>query len=268
MSFWVLHERGGVLVEKNVLLTEELSWLRQINGSPFVNRGRNDSRAQYFAFFDLNLGSPVAKASKPHARADYERYMVSSPGLETFFFAAVARGAFLGRLLEELHKILESPAYLAACRKTLEMRVGEAERRDAYELGVVLASHIVVHARQLELDRQFPDKSRVDRFAVDEYGLFTINARYFPRKVAQIFENQFNDKTYRNLALYSLEELEQTTGPLRYAVVLTPFEERVGDRVQEAISGKGSERVHPASFVAKYLLLDSPEFAYALQTEV
>lgn len=208
MSFWVLHEKGGVLLEKNALLTEDFGWLRQINTSPFVNRGCRDSRAQYFAFFDINLGSPVVQASKPHAKADYERYMIKSPGLETFFFAAVAKGAFLARLLEELHKILESPDYLAACRKTFEMRVGDAEGKDPYEYGIVLASHIVIHERQLELDRLFPDKSRVDRFAVDEYGLFTINSRYFPRKIKNIYENIFTNKIYRNLALYSLEELE------------------------------------------------------------
>lgn len=118
MSFWALHENGGVLVEKKALLTEDFGWLRHINTNPFVNRGRRDSRAQYFAFFDINLGSPVVKVSKTHAKADYERYMNKSPGLETFFFAAVAKGIFLNRLLEEVHKILKSPDYLAACCKT------------------------------------------------------------------------------------------------------------------------------------------------------
>lgn len=66
------------------------------------------------------------------------------------------------------------------------MRVGDAERKDSYEYSIVLASHIVIHERQLELDSQFPDKSRVNRFAVDEYGLFTINSRYFPRKVREV----------------------------------------------------------------------------------
>ena len=216
----MLHENGGVLMEKNVLLTEDFVWLRGINASPYVNRGRKDSRAQYFAYFDINLGSPVAKANKPHARADYERYMIKSPGLETFFMAAVAKGEFLGRLLEELHKILESPDYLAACRNTFDLKVGEADRKDPYEFGVLLASHIVIHERQLELERVFPDQSRVDRFAIDEYGLFTINSRYFPRKIRQVFENMFFDKIYRNLALYSLEELEQTAGPQRYVVLL------------------------------------------------
>ena len=211
-------------MEKNVLLTEDFAWLRGINASPYVNRGRKDSRAQYFAFFDLDLGSPVAKANKPHARADYEKYMIKSPGLETFFVAAVAKGEFLGRVLEELHKILESPDYLAACRKTFELKVGEAEHKDPYELGVVLASHIVIHERQLELAWLFPDQSSVDRFAVDEYGLFTINSRYFPRKIRQIFENRFTDKIFRNLAQYSLEELEQSAGPQRYMVVL-PLDE-------------------------------------------
>ena len=154
-------------MEKNVLLTEDFAWLRGINASPYVNRGRKDSRAQYFAFFDLDLGSPVAKANKPHARADYEKYMIKSPGLETFFVAAVAKGEFLGRVLEELHKILESPDYLAACRKTFELKVGEAEHKDPYEFGLVLASHIVIHQRQLELAWLFPDQCRVDRFAVD-----------------------------------------------------------------------------------------------------
>lgn len=100
ISFEVLHSNGGVLIEKNMLLTEDLAWLREIHANSYVNRGRKDSKAQYVAFFDINLGSPNLKVNKPYAKADYEKYLIKSPGIETFFMAGIAKGEYLGRVLE------------------------------------------------------------------------------------------------------------------------------------------------------------------------
>lgn len=145
----MLHENGGVLIEKNLLLTEDFTWLREINTNPYVNRGRKDSKAQYVAFFDINLGSPNFKVNKPHAKAGYEKYMIKSPGIETFFMAGVAKGKYLGRVLEEFYKILESPGYFSACMRTFELKMGEAQHKDPYEFGMVIASHIVLYTKQL-----------------------------------------------------------------------------------------------------------------------
>lgn len=102
---------------------------------------------------------------------------------------------------------------------------------------------------------------------MDEYGLFTINSRYFPNKIKTIFENLFAEKIYWNIAIYSLEELEQSVGPQRYVVVM-PFQEWIGNKLQNTIDRNSSELIHPRSFVAKYLLLDSPDYSYVFQKAV
>lgn len=53
----VLHENGGVLIAKNLLLTEDFSWIKDIASNPYVNRGSLQSKPQYIGFFDINAGS-------------------------------------------------------------------------------------------------------------------------------------------------------------------------------------------------------------------
>jgi hypothetical protein len=90
----ILLEKGGVVMEKNLILTQDFTWLERINENVYVNRARKDSKAQYFGFFNLNFGTFYSKAEKD-TRYETERYMITYPGLLGLFMAGVAHGAYL-----------------------------------------------------------------------------------------------------------------------------------------------------------------------------
>ncbi len=60
----VLHENGGVLIAKDLLLTEDFTWIKDIASNPYVNRGNLRSKPQYIGFFDINAGSLMEKVKK------------------------------------------------------------------------------------------------------------------------------------------------------------------------------------------------------------
>lgn len=156
--------------------------------------------------------------------------MVRFPGVDENFMAGVAQGAFLEAVLREYIKILTNGAYLHSINSLFHLQMGTLTTNDLPNSVFKIAVHIVLQVRQFEIGREFPDESKVNRFAVDQFGLCLINNRYFINKVTMIFENSFDEKIYSNLAYYSLEELEQTTGPLRYLSLL-PKQEYISGRL-------------------------------------
>jgi hypothetical protein len=59
-------------------------------------------------------------------------------------------------------------------------------------------------------------------FAIDHYGIKTINKYYFPYKLESVFTRYQYQKTYAQLSRTTLKELESSTGTLRYVAVITP----------------------------------------------
>lgn len=60
----ILLNNGGIVIDKNIILTEDFHWLERINDNIYVNRARKDSKAQYFGFFNIDFGPFFSKANK------------------------------------------------------------------------------------------------------------------------------------------------------------------------------------------------------------
>lgn len=47
----ILYEKGGVLLQSGITLTENLDWIRTIRTNPYVNRGNRKAKPQVVGFF-------------------------------------------------------------------------------------------------------------------------------------------------------------------------------------------------------------------------
>jgi hypothetical protein len=79
--------------------------------------------------------------------------MIKFPGIEPYFMAAVAKGAYLGRVLEEYHKIIINEDYLSTVLKTFDLQIGVMNIYNRYDLGFTIASHIVLQLKQYEIEK-------------------------------------------------------------------------------------------------------------------
>lgn len=163
--------------------------------------------------------------------------MIRFPGVNSNFLAGVKGGQFLERVLEEYGRLIVSEGYLKSVIQAFDLKLGNMQERDMRRRVFTVAAQIVLQAEQYEIDKRFADKKQVNWFAVDHYGVFTINNRYFIEKIANTFENIFDEKIARNLARYTLDELQETTGPLRY-VVNTFIQNYLNDALEKACSKK------------------------------
>lgn len=59
----ILLEKGGIIIDKNMMFTQDLEWLKEINSNVYANRGslKNKAKAQYFGFFNLDYGPQYNK---------------------------------------------------------------------------------------------------------------------------------------------------------------------------------------------------------------
>jgi hypothetical protein len=89
-------------------------------------------------------------------------------------------------------------------------------------------------------------------FAIDSYGLKTVNEFYFPYKLEFIFTKYQFEKTYTHLAKHSLSELETTVGPLRYVAVITPRGD-VDYLLERARDGYSESFIITGSFLQTFL---------------
>ncbi len=68
-------------MDKNIILTENFTWIDLIASNPYVNRGYHSSTPQYFAFHDINHGSRLEPINKGYSIHEYEQYMILFPGI-------------------------------------------------------------------------------------------------------------------------------------------------------------------------------------------
>jgi len=79
-----------------------------------------------------------------------------------------------------------------------------------------LAACLILNKKQQVLDSAH--KTGFNKFAVDHYGLYTINSNYFPDKMAFFFRNKYRlyDNFYSFLARMPQNEFEDVIGPMRF----------------------------------------------------
>lgn len=117
--------------------------------------------------------------NKTHAKHEYERYLIRFPGVNSNFLAAVKGGQFLERTLEEFGRLIMSSGYLKSVIQAFDLKLGSMQEWEMRRRVFTVAAHIVLQVEQFEIDKRFGDRSEVNWFAVDHFGLFTINSRYF-----------------------------------------------------------------------------------------
>lgn len=105
--------------------------------------------------------------------------MVRFPGIESNFLVGVKSGEFLESVLEEYKRLTLSQKYLYSMMAAFDLKMGMVSQHDRLSRAFTIAAHIVLQVKQFEISKSFPDSSKVNRFAVDEYGVFTINQRYY-----------------------------------------------------------------------------------------
>ncbi len=71
------------------------------------------------------------------------------------------------------------------------LSLGVISPNDVYSKGIVVASHIALHYKQFEISKSFANPSAVNQFAIDYFGLISMNCKYFPKKMNRIFDSAF-----------------------------------------------------------------------------
>jgi hypothetical protein len=82
------------------------------------------------------------------------------------------------------YKIIQQPKMAKQLMKTHNIFAGNITGKDPYREAFVIASHIVLQTKQRELNLENTGRTI---YAIDYYGLLTINSRYFPTKLEAFF---------------------------------------------------------------------------------
>ena len=104
----------------------------------------------------------------------------------------------------------------------------------------MLSAQKVLIKRQLLLEE--------GEFAIDQYGLKTINKDYFACKLETVFTRYQYQKTYSQLARLTLSELEAEIGPMRYVAILIP-RDWLATELQKAKEGDTKYYIVNGSFL-------------------
>lgn len=214
----VLEEAGGVFVEEYVSLLEGFEWLQDIANNIFVNRAARNVQPQVVAFHSVEHSSPLLRQDKPEV-VQVKQYMRLFPAIEHYFLAAAPHAQFITDLKRQLGENVRKTG------EEMQAAARELVRNSAYKLqGNVWIDLFLISSQQVLVREQ--ERLRLANsptlFAIDSYGLKTINKFYFPFKLEFFFTKYQFEKTYTHLAKHTLQELETTVGPLRYAAVITP----------------------------------------------
>jgi hypothetical protein len=88
----VLHHKGGIIMDSNVILTEDLSWLTKVSANQYANCGNPEFPTKYFGFHNVNFTSNEEKYSNTDGSW---KFIFKYVGLESFFLAGVPQQEFL-----------------------------------------------------------------------------------------------------------------------------------------------------------------------------
>jgi hypothetical protein len=85
----ILYEKGGIIADNIVTLTENFDWIRQIKNNIYVSRGDPGAQPRVVGFYSLYYSSKAAKLKKMEFEMEeVERYMILIPTVEDYFIAA------------------------------------------------------------------------------------------------------------------------------------------------------------------------------------
>lgn len=248
-----------MFIDKKYVLTERLGWLEDIKENIHVNTGNDYAVPQCFAFFSIMDGPPPQKENK-QAQFEADKKMVKFPAISEALWAAVPHSAYFEDLLTEYVSTLESISELPALIKAADLSSNALSLESPRTL-LYLASVVVLQRRQKAIDLLGARYlGRYSKFAIDEYGLLTINSNYFPDKIEYYFNHKYflYENFFNYLAKSSLSELEESIGPLRYLAGVDPFEE-FNTRLESARNQTGEYEVWMDSFFQRFLFWEGKE---------
>jgi len=156
-----------------------------------VNIGNPYAKPKVFSFLSITEGTPVSKYNKK-ASVEVDKYFIAFPGPKDYFIAALAGTEYLTEVLAQYIIIAQNPSAIPDLVAKDKVNCGHMNVNDLNG-AFTLASHIVIQRRQTQLnDGQDKFEDVFNKFAIDEYGLFTINSYYFPDKMWFYFTNRLH----------------------------------------------------------------------------
>jgi hypothetical protein len=261
IPLFLLREHGGVVMSSSFILAESLDWLKTIHKSIIVNRGNRNVKPQYFTFFLMNA-SPGWEKRNREVDFEIEKLVYMYPSIADYFLAGVPKGEFIDNFINSYLKLLISnlPDRNEALSKNGIQR-SNLDPNNIYHL-YSLAAQMAVQLKQKELD-QTQKESKYQQFAIDYYGLVTMNEYYGPQKMYILFKNRLNtrnyfDNFYNLLAKLPQSEFEEVMGPMRFVINPEPYGDEFNRRIERAKSGSGYE-IWEGSFIHRHLFLGRQE---------
>lgn len=64
ISIGILMEQGGTIVTEELIFTESLDWIKQIDANSYVNRGDENIKAKVVGFYDPYYSSSPEKQKR------------------------------------------------------------------------------------------------------------------------------------------------------------------------------------------------------------
>lgn len=253
IMLFLMREHGGAMVSHKLVLTEPLDWVASVHKAVHVNVGNRGAQPQYFAFFNMDAGPRWDKKNRD-VEFEVEKLVYTFPGITDVLLAGVAKGEFLKEMYRRFIELANADV------PQRNAMLGQVERgnlnpQNVYHL-YSLAGHLVLQAKQRELE---PQDQKFFKFAIDHFGLVTMNENYAPQKMHVLFKNRLNtrnyfDNFYNYLARLPQSEFEEVIGPLRYAVFPDPYNNEFNNRLEKHAQNQGYE-VWENSFIHKHLFL-------------
>ena len=133
----------------------------------------------------------------------------------------------------------------------------DAEFQHLYGVDSSIRGNLFSIAAGLVLDRKQKEYNNLKveerLYAIDYYGVRSINKLYFPSKIEYMMDRRTVSNTYYHLSKVSVKELSAMTGPLKYMVELAPIQE-IDQLLVKAKNGDARLSVYTGSFIEHYLL--------------
>lgn len=148
----MLSEMGGIVVDKQVLLTEDLGWLENFNKINVNNKGKCD-KPKVVGYYHINYTNLVEEVEV----SSYEtKELHLYPPLDPYFLAVSRDGVdFIKEVIKVYIDLLEFPDKTAKMLAQLKLNMGEIRGRDPYYESYYAAFSSVLRKKQIQFDKEW-----------------------------------------------------------------------------------------------------------------
>jgi hypothetical protein len=125
---------------------------------------------------------------------EIEKLVFTFPGITDGFLAGVEKGQFLKDVYRFYIDLVDADNQKRnAIINDHRIQKGNLNPQNDYHL-YSLSSHLAIQSKQKDLDTS--QNGKFYKFAIDDYGLITMNENYAPQKMGVLFKNRLNTRNY------------------------------------------------------------------------